>query len=74
MVRNTLKLVSFVVFLTVLIPMSSRGQQVTEPPSKITYPTGQAGVYVQDTSGWRLLSQSAPSKVKVKHGFVSSLS
>lgn len=46
----------------------------TQPPAKDTSgPTGQPGLYVQDSTGWHLLAQNMQYKAKVKRGFVSGL-
>jgi hypothetical protein len=48
-------------------------QQSAGPVSDAGCPSGKPGVYVQGASGWHLLSQASPSKMKAKHAYLSSL-
>lgn len=43
------------------------------PASEASAPSGQPGMYVQDSTGWHLLAQNMQYKAKLKHGFVSGL-
>ncbi len=51
----------------------AQGVATTQSTEESTAPTGQPGVYIQDSTGWHLLAQNANFKGKVKHGFVSGL-
>jgi len=61
------------VFSLVLFPATGRGQQANAP-AEPACPSGEPGVYVHGSGGWHLLAQTSPSKEKIKHAFLSSLS
>jgi hypothetical protein len=74
MARNILRIFVFVFFSVLLVPTPTFGQQAAAPIKEAGCPSGQPGVYVQDAAGWHLLAQASPSKMKAKHGILSSIS
>jgi hypothetical protein len=73
MTRKTFRNFFRVFLLIAVYPVVSRGQQ-SKISAEAGCPSGNPGVYVQGVSGWHLLAQTTPSKMKAKHAFISSLS
>lgn len=77
MARLILRCFSCAFFFALLVSMPVLGQQVAASNSKTnmndSYPSGDPGVYMQDATGWHLLSQNTSFKAKVKHGVLSGL-
>ncbi len=75
MTRKVFGILLFSLCFVILIPTMLRGQAGTASVAAAdSLPSGRPGVYIQDASGWHLLTESTPTKVKTKHAYLSSLS
>jgi hypothetical protein len=69
---------SFMIFVGAILSIAflstaGRAQQATAPMEGSGCPSGKPGIYVHGATGWHLLSQASPSKMKAKHAYLSSL-
>jgi len=71
---NICKLFAMVFSAIFLVNLPALGQQPGSSSSGNSCPVDKPGVYMQDSGGWQLLSQTAPAKMKAKHAFLSSMS